>query len=277
MTKLKQELNTSIALITVIESDKVNIDSSNTEFIRFFEKEAILAFTHWRDNGGKFKDIPIYAICITKNSISDATKIKFEELNVQYIEAYQPETQFFDCGFYNKPLGCKVLENTLEEDFLIHIDLDMYLMREPSIPLENACMVYDKHQLLEERVHKDGRVVDTFNTCFMVTKRVDKIFSKWWDMLVHVDTEYDNSKELFGKNYSNLDYRKLEELSFDLLSLEVPIYNIPNSIFGETYTPLFSMQPDELASVYFHHYHVYDSFKEYNWLKGFREFKECLG
>ncbi len=277
MINSRHVLNTSIALITVIEADVDNIDSNNTDSIRLFEKEAILSYRHWRNNGGIYKDIPIYAICITKNTISESTRNKFKELNVTYIESYQPETDNFDCGFYNKPLGCKVLEETLEEDILIHIDLDMYLMREPNIVLENSCMIYDKAQILNERIHNNNKVIDTFNTCYMVTKREDNIFSLWWDKLVDLDKDYSLDKGLFELTYTNLEYRKLEELSFDLLSLDIEIYNIPNSLFGETYTALSDMNQNELNNIYFHHYHVYDSLVAYNWMEGFKEYKKCLG
>jgi hypothetical protein len=269
-------LNTSIALITVIESDLINIDSNNTHNTRLFEREAILSFSHWRNNAGIYKDIPIYAVCITKNTISKDTKDKFKELNVTYIESYQAVTESFDCGFYNKPLGCKVLEETLTEDILIHIDLDMYLMREPTIPFKNACMVYDTHQLHKERIHKNGEVIDTYNTCYMVTKRKDKIFSKWWDKLKQLDEDYILDRSEFDKLYDNLEYRKLEELSFDLLSLDIEIYNIPNSLFGETYTPLASMNKLELNNITFHHYHIYTSLVEYNWFAGYREYTKCF-
>lgn len=275
MTKLKQGSVTSSALVTVIESDKVNIDSNNTSFTRYFEREAVLAFTYWRKNGGVYKDIPIYAICITKNTISDATKAKFNELNVVYIEEYLDITDTFDCGFYNKPLGCKLLENIVTEDWLIHIDLDMYLMREPVIEFINSCMVYDSTQQQFERIHRDKRVIDTYNTCYMVTRREDFVFTTWWGVLESLLARY--NEEEFNKLYSNLEYRKLEELSFDLLSLELPIKNIPNSLFGETYTPLSNLRTEELAQVFFHHYHIYDTLKEYNWLEGIKEYKRlCL-
>lgn len=263
----------NVALITVIESDEINIDSKNTDFKRLFEKEAIRSFTYWRKNGGKFSNIDIYTVCVTKNTISNSTKEKLKELNVTYIESYHPETENFDCGFYNKPLGCKYFEETLSHDFLIHTDLDMYLMTEPKFTWKNSCMVYDKSQILSERIHLDGSVVDTFNTCLMVTKREDKIFDKWWNKLKTLDLHYKEEKEYYEKNYKNLEYRKLEELSFDLLSKEVEIYNIPNSIFGETYTKLCDMNTEELKNVYFHHFHTYEYFNQYNWLEDIKQWK----
>jgi hypothetical protein len=265
-----------IALITVIESDNVNIDSENTSLKRLFEKEAIRCFTYWRKNGGFLSNIDIYTICITKNKISNFTKEKLKNLNVTYIESYHPETENFDCGFYNKPLGCKYFEENLDHDFLIHTDLDMYLMREPLIQWKNSCMIYDKKQIIKERIHLDSSIVDTYNTCFMVTKREDKIFDKWWNKLKIIDLHYKKEKEHYDSNYKNLDYRKLEELSFDILSKEISIYNIPNSIFGETYTKLSEMNSEELKNMYFHHFHIYEYYKQYNWIEDIKEWKAHL-
>ena len=264
------------ALITVIESDKVNIDSNNTNYTRYFEKEAIQCFTHWRNNAGLLKDIDIYAVCITSNNVSDYTKRKFEELNVTYIEAYHNETENFDCGFYNKPLGCKYLESKLDHDYLIHIDLDMYLMNEPLIEWENSCMIYDARQQMKERVHNNESVVCPFNTCFMVTRRNDLIFAKWWAKLQEVDKQYRDNQDYFNLNYTNLEYRKLEELSFDLLSKDIHIHNIPNSLFGETYTDLNDISDDEFEYISFHHYHVYEGISEYNWLREWKKWKARL-
>lgn len=265
-----------VALITVIEADKTNIDSSHTSVVRFFEKEAIRCFTHWREHGGSLANIDIYAVCITKNTVSASTKAKFVELGVHYVEAYHPETATFVCGFYNKPLGCMYLEQELDYDFFIHVDLDMYLMSEPHFTWASSCMVYDKKQVLSERVHKDKTVIDTYNTCLMVTKRVDRIFTKWWDKLKVVDNLYLINPEYFTLHFENLEYRKLEELSFDLLSKEVQIHTIPNSIFGETYTPLADMTPEEVDRICFHHYHIYERLEQYNWIEDIKEWKARL-
>lgn len=262
-----------VALITVIESDNINIDSKNTTFKRLFEKEAIRSFTYWRKNGGSLSNIDIFTVCITKNTISKSSLKKLKELNVNYIEAYHPETENFDCGFYNKPLGCKYFENILDHDYLIHTDLDMYLMTEPKFDWKNSCMVYDEKQLSSERIHLDGSVIETYNTCLMVTKRDDKIFDKWWSKLEDIDLKYKKNKDYFHEKYKNLQYRKLEELSFDLLSKEVEIKNIPNSIFGETYTELSDMKKEELKNIFFHHFHIYENFNEYNWIKDIKEWK----
>jgi hypothetical protein len=266
----------NVALITVIEADKQNVDSNNTQLVRLFEQEAIRAFTAWRKNAGALSAIDIYAVCITKNTIADSTKQKFADLHVTYLEAYHPETETFTCGFYNKPLGCKYLEQILPHDYLIHIDLDMYVMRPPTLEWRNSCMIYDDIQRSVERIHIDGAVYTTYNTCLMVTNRQDNIFASWWDTLKRIDTEYAANPAYYHTQYPNLEYRKLEELAFDILSTTVPIHNIPNSIFGETYTALADMTVDELAHVCFHHYHIYPQLSRYNWIQDMKEWNKHL-
>lgn len=264
----------NVALITVIESDEVNIDSANTGFVRYFEREAIRAFSYWRANGGSLRDIDIYAVCITKNTISSQTKKAFNNLNVTYIESYHDITDTFDCGFFNKPLGCSFLERKLPHDYLIHIDLDMYLLKEPDIEWKNSCMVYDSKQAAEERVHLDNSIPEPFNTCYMITRREDFIFSKWWDLLRGLSLLYDYDPYYFQRRYGNLEYRKLEELSFDLLSKHVDIHRIPNMLIGETYTDFSDMTSEEQSRVSFHHFHIYECYSDYSWLEEWKEWKD---
>lgn len=137
-------------------------------------------------------------------------------------------------------------------------------------------MVYDPQQQPVERIHHRRTMPETYNTCLMVTKREDAIFTLWWEKLVWLTHDYNANRERYDLDYSNLDYRKLEELSFDLLSTEVNIYNIPNSIFGETYTRLNEMTDEEFQHVCFHHYHIYPRLSQYNWVKDIREWNARL-
>ncbi len=242
------------AIICVIEADIKNIDSDNTHHIRYFEKEAINCFSQIRKQKNDLKDIPIHCICITKNKISSKTKNKFKELNVEYHDSYQAITETFDCGFYNKVLGCKILEEELNYNRYLHLDLDMFLVKDLTYDLfdieqDASCLVYDDLQKLQERKH-NGEI---YNTCFIVTKAETKLYDKWWDKLLKMDQQYKNSD--FNYNVKDLDYRKIEEYSFDMLNLNIkPIHDI---IFGETYTNLNQIP---INSIYFHHYHIIDNY-----------------
>ena len=86
-----------IILATVIEGDETCINKQRgydetSHKTGLYEQEAIICFTYWRKNAGELKDIRIIAHCPTKNTISLHTQEKLKELNVEYIEDYQPET-----------------------------------------------------------------------------------------------------------------------------------------------------------------------------------------
>ena len=208
----------------VIESNDSYIDKNKISQKRFLEKEALKCVYHWRKFGGKYKDIDIYCICITKNTPCKKTIKLLQDQNVQYIEHYLEITETFDCGFYNKVLGCKIIENYTTTDLLIHIDLDMYLIKEPKIPEKNSCLRYDSIQKQFERKHN----LEIFNTCFIVSEY--GFYNLWWDKLQSCIKNYKNL------DVKDLDFRKIEELSFDLLSEDIEIQPLDDLIFGETYT-----------------------------------------
>lgn len=108
----------------------------------------------------------------------------------------------------------------------------------------------------------------------MVSRREGFLFSDWWDMLMSVDTSYKSNPAWYHDRYKNLEYRKIEELSFDLLSKVRRIEHIPNSIFGETYTRLSDMSAAERELIQFHHYHIYPQLKQYNWIQDIKEWNK---
>ena len=123
------------ALITVIEnSDNLHAGTGDARPTAM-EREAIVCFENWRKNGGAFKNIPIYAMCPTKRLPSNETIERLKELKVTYIQEHLPETDNYTCGFWNVPIAGAWMEKNLTEDFFIHTDLDMYLLREPPAKL----------------------------------------------------------------------------------------------------------------------------------------------
>lgn len=128
-----------IALITHIESDLNNLNTQlNTIKMledklecRLYEKEAIKCFTCWRKNAGWLKDIPIYCLCATKNTISEDTKKQLALLNVNYIEDYNEDTQKFSSGFLTIPYVGYYFENInkIDADITIKIDLDNFIFK----------------------------------------------------------------------------------------------------------------------------------------------------
>ena len=258
-------------LITVIEANYQNIDSF-LGHSRLFEDEALKCFQYWRLNGGCLSKIPIYAVCPTKNKISSETKKKFVDLNVNYIEHYFPETENYKCGFWNKPLGCMYLENLLsdEYDIFIHIDLDMFLLCPLNLDIlkSNSCLIYDRKQRIRERFFKNFPERNIFNTCFVVSEAKSKLFTSWYEKLHDLPPLGD----YFYAQFEQLEFRKIEELSFDLLAYDIEIHQIDNLIFGETYTDVRELNDSEISSICFHHHHIYEKYSEYKWLSELRSF-----
>ena len=261
------------ALITVIEGNYNSINFKNNNTPRLLEDEAIKCFKSWRKYGGKLKDIDVYCICISGNTPTEKTINQLRALNVKYIEHYMPETKAFNNGWWNKPLGCAILEQQLVSyDFFIHIDLDMYLCKEINFEINrNICLVYDKYDLLEERKFTDvfKNNFKPFNTCFIVAERKFKIFEAWYKQLLKLEISYVTYSNYFKKYFTDIEYSKLEEGAFDILSLDESynLFAIENVMFGETYTALKDMTSTN--NVCFHHYHLYDKYdlNRYNFIK----------
>jgi hypothetical protein len=156
-----------------------------------YEREAIWCIKSWREHAGEYKDIPIYAINVNGNTPSMATQMFFEEYEVRYKQIYHPETRLFPCGYYNVPFGCMILEQDfVEESNLIHIDLDMYVIK--SIDQKLFEMSEDcKCKIAVNEWRPTGNFPKgTFDlypfeiaTNFMYSKRESNFYKDWWNKL----------------------------------------------------------------------------------------------
>ena len=258
---------TTYALIGAIESEfnDTNVNTGLCESCkRRLESEAIECFTAWRKNAGELKDIPIYAVCPTKNVISDITKEKFKELNVTYIEDYQKISETFTSGFLCIPLIGAMMEEQLTEDVLIKIDLDMNIIK----PLPNKWLTSDpiiigqyddyctKHQ--REGIAEEN----PFDTGFIISKRDSGFYKHFFDMcmkyMLSDDPDWLRVKAQTGDYYLEewVVDRMYAMKSFDIKPVQK--YQI-----GEWYTPVQELSDTELDDVYFWHEHLeYDP--EYN-------------
>ena len=274
-------IKNKIALITVIEGNFNNINFDKNK-IRLYELEALKCFKAWRKNAGILKNIDIYCICVTNNQPSKKTIQKIKNLGVNYIHEYNSISKTFNNGFWNKPLGCSILENKLNYEYFIHIDLDMYILKELKKDIYcNSCLIYDKYDSLQERKFKDKSLIP-YNTCYMTSIKNDMIFTKWFNILQEI-----NNKESFNlKNYYlDITEDKYEEAAFDILSYFtntlIPnsgyIKQITNIMFGETYTPLSMME--SINKISFHHYHIYakPSKEKYDYKKYEKEISNYRG
>jgi len=248
------------ALITAIEGDANNLNEQKgiVKTRRLFETEAVLCFESWRKNGGWLKDINIYTFCPTNNTVTEATKQKFKELGVTYIEEYQPITETFISGFLNVPLVGKLLEQRLTEDVLIKIDLDMNLIKPLPESLVNSetlvCGQYDDYCTAQQRTVADGWQ-NPYDTGFTISKRDSGFYKFFFDILEQTmnshDPEWEKVRVISGDYY-------LEEYVMDKIVNQGlwPVRPIQRYQIGEWYTPVKEFSDEELLNVYFWHEHV---------------------
>ena len=253
---------TTYALIAAIEGDRKNLnnDMNIVKFERLYESEAIVCFDNWRKNGGWLKDIPIYVLCPTHNTIAEETKEKLKALGVEYIEEYHPVTETFTSGFLNIPYVGKVFEDRLDIDVLIKIDLDMNLIQPLPKELvdcgEVVCGQYDDYSTRLQRTLDDGWT-NPFDTGFMITRKDSGFYNKWWAEVDAIlkdpesDPQWLKVREQTGEYY-------LEEYIVDKLFHADPSVLRPVQRYqiGEWYTPVKEFSDEELTKVYFWHEHL---------------------
>ena len=253
---------TSIALITSIESNRQNLNNQQNivSLDRLYEDEAISCFTSWRQKGGWLKDIPIYAMCPTRNTISDQTKCALVDLGVTYNEEFHPITDTFTSGFINIPYVGKVYEQRLDVDILIKTDLDMTLLRplDEELVLSNSvvCGQYDDYCTKQQRSVQPGWA-NPFDTGFVISRKSSKfyelVFDRAYNIMVGnvIDPVWEQVRSVTGEYY-------LEEYVVDMIYREslAQITPIQRYQLGEGYTPVAEFSDQELSSVYFWHEHL---------------------
>lgn len=268
-----------IALFAPIEADLNNINSNQLGYSRLYEAEAIKCFRCWRKNGGWLSDIPIYAICPSKNTISIETQNEFKKLNVTYIEAYLGETENYECGFWNIPLVGKWVEENLDYEILIKVDLDLYLINElPKELVKHAEEVEDIVGIHDHLAHeylaslKHDRYEKFYNTGMTITKKSRGFFNLQYKYLFKMLNEFSESSEKFNKKYelvvskdngpmagkNTFEYNLLEELCVSVMASEenFPIFALRNYCLETMDYELEGEVNFELNKVYFIHEHI---------------------
>jgi len=249
------------ALVTAIEGDAGNLNTQRGIKVaseHLFESEAKLCFEHWRKNGGYLKDIPIYAFCPTRNTVTESTKQRFKELDVTYIEEFQPVTDTFVNGFMNVPLVCMLLEQRIAEDVMIKIDLDMNLIK--PLPQEWVdsdvliCGQYDDYCAALQR-SVEGSTMNPYDTGFTISRRDSGFYKMFYEMVLNIqngnDPGWEKIKAVSGDYY-------LEEYAMDKIVVDGmwKVKPVQRYQIGEWYTPVAEFSDAELLDVYFWHEHI---------------------
>lgn len=244
----------SIALVTTIEN---NTDNKNSKFLgikRKYFDEAIKCFESWNNY---MPYIQKYAICPTRATLSSEEINQLSRLGVKYIERYFPETETFENGFINVALSTAYLENIIDEDIIIHTDLDMTLMREIPIDFFNIksgtirCGKYDEEAKKSQRVD--------FDTGFTISLKEDKFYNSYWNVI----------KKLIDGDISlpqGVLYYDIEEYAMEFINKEYnDIWNIIPILkyqIGEGYPSVDFFKDEELQHIYFWHEHLIHDKKE---------------
>ena len=257
--------STNIALIVSVESNETNINllTNTIQIKRFYESEALRCFQSWRKNGGWLKDISIYCVCPSKNTINKSTQIKFKELGVEYIEYLDQNLFNYSSGFLTLPFVGQLFENKvhINETILIKIDLDMQLLK--PLPIEWFETVnlgftivgqYDKYSIKDQRQVYPNFL--PFDTGLMITDKNNKFCDLWYKLCfkdyVLKTNQWKETKIKFGDYY-------LEEFVVDYIYANnlAKIFPIQRYQYGEGYASLNTFTDDEFQRLYFLHEHLY--------------------
>jgi len=275
----------NIALITTIEGNRRDINTLKQGYIREYETEAIQCFKEWRKNGGWLKDIPIYCIGLTSQTISEDTQKELEVLGVTYIEEYHAETENYQNGYWNIPLSGKWFEENLTEDILIKIDLDMYLIKplpEDIVYINEGTTTVGRYDELSAK-HNTNKLTfpekygQPWDTGLVITHKDTLFFSRFYNKLKQITREYEEGtfESLYGLHIKEhdedqgVDYGVIEEFAVSIMytdegALLNPLfkYNI-----GEFYAPTSIYTDDEVLQIYFFHEHIPFQEPEYDKIK----------
>ena len=244
-----------------------------------YENEAIRCFSSWRKNGGWLKDIPIYAVCFTHNTISESTRTELEKLNVTYIEYYEKESDSYSSGFLQLPYIGKFFEKTysINQNSLIRIDLDMTLIKPISTALVDATQYYDAviGQYDVDSIKDQRKPYEDclpFDTGFMLTDKRKCFNTFWYDTCFNSNVlnsaEWNDVKKQTGDYY-------LEEFAVDYINHNklANILSVQKYQYGEGYASIRTFTDEQLKNLYFLHEHMYINGK-FPW--GYNSVKERM-
>lgn len=224
------------------------------------EAEAVQCVINWRKHGGPFKDVSIYCMCPSERAPSPLTVHRLEEWGVIYVHEVHPETSSFPAGWWNVPYVGSLMEQRISEDLIIHVDLDMQLIRDATEELvwtdpvryDAKCAVYSEGFEDDEQISPDFR--KEFVTCFVTSWRDRRFYQRWWDKMVEIQKSWDHEAMTWWA------YCNIEEHAVDVMyhvdgariekAHKVQIGN------DQGYDTVDTLTDEELQSVYFLHNHA---------------------
>ncbi len=259
----------NIILFTVIESDRININN-NTGLIntpRLYEQEAIKCFENWRKNAGKLKDIQIICYAPTINTPTKKTIDKLEKLNITYVQNYLQESELMSVGFFLVPLVGKILEEQYPDSTMIHIDLDMNIIKEiPETYFDNNIYIgqYDKISANSQRKSNNWKL--PLDTGLTISPNNSNFYSIYWKEFsrLYFDKSYLKETYWLNQEADNGIFFLEEYVADKLYNLNIlPIKIIQHYQIGEGYLNIDEVEDKNLDKILFWHEHLIIEDDEY--------------
>lgn len=261
------------ALVLVIENSEENIGVGelydNLEPQRRgkepLEEEAILCVESWRKNAGLFKDIPIFVICPSKKTPKKKTIKDLVKLNCTYLEKYFPETDDFECGYWNVPLACSWFEAYCPFQYMMHIDLDMKVLK----PLDNIGWAFFENPHTQAIVgvipENDKKAFHPFNiefnfeTNMILARTSEQFYSFWWRFVKEIEDRIKSGKmEIPERFLSDIEEYAVDMMYWNDWDIEPLKYYQVGTRYRTDDIPT-----QYLEKIYFHHNHIYEPTDEY--------------
>jgi len=267
-------MTANTALVLVIENSEENIGVGelydNLEPQRRgkepLEEEAILCVESWRKNAGVlFKDIPIFVICPSKKTPKEKTVKSLTKLGCVYIEKYFPETDNFECGYWNVPLACAWFESFCPLSYMMHIDLDMKVLK----PLDNIGYPFFENPHTQAIVgiipENDKKAFSPFNVGFnfetnmILAKTEEQFYSFWWKFVKEIEARIKSGTiEIPDRFLSDVEEYAVDMMDWNGWGITPLRYYQVGTRYRADDIP-----PQYLDKVYFHHNHIYEPTDEY--------------
>lgn len=218
-----------------------------------YESESIKCVKAWRDKAGWLKDIRIVCFTPTDREISDITLTTLKEYGVDCDYLYSINRIKYPCGYWNVPYaGAQFENNRTKEKYIIHIDLDMFLIRE--IPCEYLIPSQESFAKIAINEHRPTNQPNVnfkriypfeINTGFIVSKSTDNFYTLWWRHLKNISRELD----INDPNYSIWEERICDVMYFDLK------YQFDFFDKYQLNSDVSDFTDDEILDIYFLHGH----------------------
>lgn len=199
--------NNYCLILTVENENSINnrrIQETQEFDFRYYEKESINCIKSWRNNAGWLKDIEIYILCPTED-IKPETKEQYKFYNVNYINEKPENFKEYEYGFANVHFAGDYFHKLLPNKMLIHIDLDMDILR--PLPIEFFNPLWDN----KVKAYIGGYQEEDY------TSQRPNIISEEilnTDFIVSISNEYNIYEKIIqGMDYISSNYDRLSRYS----------------------------------------------------------------